>query len=407
MACRIDPLGWGLVFTDDGLLKSELRKKSKQLNKLRIEVNEISRIVSSKLLSTQFYILKKALQHNVNLYKDKVIQTHERKLRNLTGNSTLPFDASDTVTNLSSITLTKDQLNILKYGLNCSITPQKINKANVYTCFETVNYNIHNHLTDQGKASEIKRHLSGIAHAYCNSFKPSTKDLHKIKTIKELRKNRNIVITKPDKGNGVVILDRTTNDKGLFEIINDETNFRSIENDPTIKREGSLTILLRKLRKSNEITDEDYKNIYPKGSSPARIYGLPKMHKKRKEDGSPPIVSIGTHNYNIAKYLSELIKPCIPTEFSTKDTFSFVKEVRNLNMKNKCMVSFDVESLFTNIPLKKTIELAVNTIICHSQELKTSNENLTKLLLLATTGTHFLFKGKYFEQIDGVSMGLH
>ena len=46
--------------------------------------------------------------------------------------------------------------------------------------------------------------------------------------MKELRKNKNLVILKPDKGNGVVVLDRTA----------DTSKFRTIESDPTLLREN-------------------------------------------------------------------------------------------------------------------------------------------------------------------------
>ena len=45
------------------------------------------------------------------------IKTHEKKLKNLTKNSVLPFTPTDTVLNLSSIKLTDEELGILKYGL--------------------------------------------------------------------------------------------------------------------------------------------------------------------------------------------------------------------------------------------------------------------------------------------------
>ena len=70
------------------------------------------------------------------------------------------------------------------------------------------------------------------------------------------------------------------------------------------------------------------------------------------------------------------------------------------------MVSFDVESLFTNIPLDECIDLAV----CYIKEDKTdiiklSATELKTLLRFATAQTHFLFKGSIYDQVDGVSMG--
>ena len=69
------------------------------------------------------------------------------------------------------------------------------------------------------------------------------------------------------------------------------------------------------------------------------------------------------------------------------------------------MASFDVSSLFTNIPLKKSIDLAVSYIFEGNTKLKFSRAELVKMFSIATSQTHFLFHGKVFDQIDGVAMG--
>ena len=69
-------------------------------------------------------------------------------------------------------------------------------------------------------------------------------------------------------------------------------------------------------------------------------------------------------------------------------------------------VSFDVESLFTNVPLKKTIEIILNRVYSEKEISTTlSKRSLKKLLLDACTKTAFSFNKKLYEQIDGVSMG--
>ena len=69
------------------------------------------------------------------------------------------------------------------------------------------------------------------------------------------------------------------------------------------------------------------------------------------------------------------------------------------------MVSFDVESLFTNIPLDECIDLAVHYIKEENTDIKLSATELKTLLRFATAQTHFLFKGSFYDQVDGVSMG--
>ena len=74
-------------------------------------------------------------------------------------------------------------------------------------------------------------------------------------------------------------------------------------------------------------------------------------------------------------------------------------------MFGKFMVFFDVESLFTNIPLEECIDLAVNYISEGDPDLKLSKSDLRSLFTVATAQTHFLFNGSFYDQIDGVAMG--
>ncbi|XP_068697770.1 uncharacterized protein [Montipora foliosa] len=133
------------------------------------------------------------------------------------------------------------------------------------------------------------------------------------------------------------------------------------------------------------------------------------MHKPRAPNSTPPfrpiVSSIGTYNYSLAKYLSNLLQPHIPSTFIASDSFTFVKEINELSLHGMFMVSFDVESLFTNIPLDDCINLAVKYITEGNPGLKLSKQHLKRLFEFATKETHFLFKGNFYDQVDGVAMG--
>ena len=149
--------------------------------------------------------------------------------------------------------------------------------------------------------------------------------------------------------------------------------------------------------------------MYPSGSAPPRIYGTPKMHKFSSSDSFPklrPIVlSIGTFNYNLACFLCDLLSPLVPNDYSCKDTFSFVSQIKKANLCKKFLVSYDVTSLFTNIPLQETIDIAINLIFNHNPNVNITRKKLKKLFLFATSQTHFIFNSKFYNQIDGVAMG--
>ena len=150
-----------------------------------------------------------------------------------------------------------------------------------------------------------------------------------------------------------MILNRSDYDSGLLKIISDSTKFKPIKEDPTSLREGQLQRFLRKLKTKGHLDSNVYSKIFPSGSHPAGIYGLPKMHKPRGPNSMPPfrpiVSSIGTYNYELAKYLCSLLQPHIPSNYCTQDSFTFVNEIQDVPISGNFMVSFDVESLFTNI----------------------------------------------------------
>ena len=163
--------------------------------------------------------------------------------------------------------------------------------------------------------------------------------------------------------------------------------------------------MLKNLRKNKDVVF--LKNLSQR-LNPARIYGLPKMHNPRQQGAVPPfqpiVSSIWAYNYNLAKYLCNLLTPFIPAEFCAEDSFSFVNEIQKLSMHNKFMVSFDVESLFTNIPLEESIDLAVSYITQYTNTTFSAKE-LKDLFHIATAQSHFSFNGSFYDQVDGVAMG--
>ena len=91
------------------------------------------------------------------------------------------------------------------------------------------------------------------------------------------------------------------------------------------------------------------------------MYGLAKVHKIVTDCLSSfrPILSpIGTPTYKLAKFLVSILELLTSNEYTIKDSFTFAEELQSFDSR-LMMVSFDIESLFTNIPLKETIEQCV------------------------------------------------
>ena len=69
------------------------------------------------------------------------------------------------------------------------------------------------------------------------------------------------------------------------------------------------------------------------------------------------------------------------------------------------MCSFDVSSLFTNVPLDETIEICLDKLYALANPPRLPQMVLKNFLLFPTKKSHFVFDGQYYDQIDGVAMG--
>lgn len=106
---------------------------------------------------------------------------------------------------------------------------------------------------------------------------------------------------------------------------------------------------MRDLKNNNILNEIVYDKIYPTGSATAKIYGCPKMRKFTPSELFPkfrPIVSfIGTYNYQLPKYLYDLLSPHLPMDHCPEHSFTFVKEIKSVSLYNTSFVPHDLTTL--------------------------------------------------------------
>ena len=87
-----------------------------------------------------------------------------------------------------------------------------------------------------------------MANVYWSTYKPTKTTLKKHGILKCLCTNKDIVITRPDKGSCGVILDKAFYEEKILRLISDVNKFRKLNEDPTLTREGQLHHFLRKIK---------------------------------------------------------------------------------------------------------------------------------------------------------------
>ena len=308
---------------------------------------------------------------------------------------------------LSNKKLNLKEKNAATFGLNHHILPKKIQKDKLKISIEKLVYSLKRN-TNTDMDDETKDELKFLMkkftednHRACSTR--MNQSLHC--TLHKLSQDSKIKVCRYDKGKAVAILNSTDYYEKLDKIVNGRSKFVELQIDsnkhPLIAKENSLAYYIRKYLKSVE----GYAKLIPSGSGPGKLYGMAKVHKANVPLRS--VVSmIGTPEYELSKFLDNFIKPYIPDRHLLKSTDHFVEKLKQIQFsKNQVMVSFDVLSLFTNVPLSETIELIADRIYNEDNPNAVPfNRDIFKKLMFLATQEIFMFNDRLYKQIDGVTM---
>jgi len=192
----------------------------------------------------------------------------------------------------------------------------------------------------------------------------------------------------------------------MNNLLSDEQTYALIEKDPTNKITSDLKVLLKRWKTSGFIEDFIYKRLLTTDGLLSRAYGLPKIHK----NGCPLriiISSIDSPLHSLLNFLHKILINAVKVPSShIKNSFELVQKLSNTILEpNYTVISLDVVSLFTNIPM----QLAVNSILkrwdCISNSTKITQEEFVNGIKLITNSTFFTFDNKFYKQIFGTPIG--
>ena len=233
------------------------------------------------------------------------------------------------------------------------------------------------------------------------------------KSIKTLRKLKDrCLVLKPDKGQGIALVNRNDYNNSLENLFNDTSKFQLLDVDRTIRNLSTVQSYLNTLYNRQEITLEDNNAMRPNFAQVGQAHGLRKIHTNYDHlpQFHPIIDATNTAHYGIAKYLSNLRHHLTENEFTVKDSFDAANKIQAIPSElfdaGYGFVRFDVTSQFTNVPLNRAIKIIMKGMyedkVIHTTLRK---RTMKKPLIDSCTKTTFSFNSKIYKQIDGVSMG--
>ena len=397
------------------LMEREISFKKRRAEVLKGQVDSLRCALRDSVSFIDFHVLINTVNGNVTKYCNTIREVHKRKLLNLGGRYDLTScDPSKVVFNLSTYVLSEREKFLLSFGLDFCLPITKLKFPKYFLSFESLvnRLKLHNILPGKDFAFMV-RSVQSIAYKFFYNFKPILCPIFSkddIILLRNLGKNKDIIVAKPDKGNGVVILNREDYVTKMSDILDDVTKFKKLPyTDPyhrSILSEDKVNRVLSYLKKEKFINDEEYNKCYASGCSPGILYGLPKVHKPNIPL-RPVVASYNTPSYNLAKFLVPFLVSITDCTYSLKNSYEFVNILNNFNFPQEYFIcSFDVTSLFTNIPLKETIDIAVSEMYKDGNSFRNLTKNKFKSLLeTACSDTYFIFNNELYLQLDGVAMG--
>ena len=403
------------------ILKETIQEQHNTLQQLKTTLHDHKASIASQTTWFQNIQLKYHAQRLMDKKLLQATQRHKRKFQSLLTEHAISTgiknNRNEIISNLTGDTraghtLTPEQESVLRFGLKHSLAT-KPNNSDVIASAESIwdQLKTQNLLLDSFiKEQKIKASIKALAWNFLDfDDRQLNIDHSRIKILKDL--HHKYAILSPDKGCGVVILKRTDYQSCMIKLFADKIKFTMLKEDPTLTQLTTLQNYLRTIYNRGEITSEVYSEVQPQSTKPARARGLPKIHKDfHSLPPFRPIIDTTSTAYQpLAKYLTRLLNPITMNSYTLTDSFDAANHIQNvpehLFRDSYHFVSFDVKSLFTNVPLKKTINIILDRVY-NKNLINTSlkKRTLKKLLLDCCTKTAFSINGQLLKQTDSVAM---
>lgn len=382
---------------------SEIKQLRKEKERLETYIfTRLESIESGDYITKQDEYYKTQYKLFKQKYSDKLQQYYIRTYKKAYNNNS----NTNWLINCTDKQIPEYAQNILSMGHNFNLpyNNQNIPIAKIISSIETC-------ISKEENAEIIRPEVNNILVNFINK-KTQEKKKHTIfeidarKTKKFIKDNDDIIVCRADKGNSTVIMDKKDYLHKAKQLLQDSSTYKKINRDPTNKIQKEINNITNQCIQQNIIdkrTGMQWKSL---NTTAPVIYFVPKVHKK--DIPLRPIVStIKSPTYNIAKYINNSLKHCMHYNYQIKDSWNFVEYIKKLeNIPNDHkIVSFDVSSLFTNIPIDLAIKIIRNKWDLISAHTSLTEELFNNAIKLCLETTYFRYNDEFFQQIFGVPMG--
>lgn len=231
------------------------------------------------------------------------------------------------------------------------------------------------------------------------------------KAVKEtrlfLKSNQNIVFTYSDKGKVMVLMNRSEYIEKTFELLHDQNYYKEVSKDPTPSTQRITNNLITKWEKKEFLSPNTAKSLRTYNAIAPRFYTLPKIHKHPLKM-RPICAATNSPTTALAKFIANILSNSYNgnNPYYIQDSFTFSQYINDIQIpKNYVIVSFDVVSLFTNLPLDSVI----NSLQRHWKNIKVhcsfNWDTFAEAITHIYKTNYLVFQNQFFVQTFGTPMG--
>ncbi|XP_018908846.2 uncharacterized protein [Bemisia tabaci] len=230
-----------------------------------------------------------------------------------------------------------------------------------------------------------------------------------IKTIKTKIKNDNLIVSKADKCNSLVILKECEYNQKVKDFL-DNNEIEECKKNPVPTQNNHF----RKLVDSCKELTEHPKLLIEMNPRIPVLKGYVKIHKASesmdiRDVPIRPVVSTkGSVTYKLEKFLISLFKKHTQwkAEYSIKNSTELTEKLKKVRLPNNAkLISLDVENLFNNVDGGTAVLQTKNILETHSKFSRKEISEFCKLLQYTTTNNYFEYNQTTFKLKEGLPMG--
>lgn len=408
--------------SNSDLIKSEIDTfKSSTLEKCNDKINRKVNRKINPIIKSPYHQKNSTHKPISTIYSNNLKYSHNTdKNREL--------DPIDMYNNLHThnwvINLTKEEipsniLNLLSLGDGFNILPNTINFEIAHVIADVENIIQYQDLHDNHK-NHIRNEICNTLTNYSKNKSIYLKHLDKkftrmhnkirndIKELKNFQEHHpDIKILKTDKTKKTVLITANEYHNKMEILLNDKSTYHKIRKDPGDSIMKELKSYVNKLIDLGFIDKKQKTTLINNNYTTPRVHGLIKAHKS-----GFPIRPILNNIGGPTELLSKFLNPALnflnkENSYDCKNAIEFLTKLEPFKKNIEySMVSYDIESLFTNIPL----ELVYNLIEKNWPQIEPYTPIKNKVtflqgIKLICSNSYFKYNGDLYRQKQGLPMG--